>query len=513
MELIDFNKPIIHNADSDELKFVVHGEFARNYYNDNELGLYLKLENCSYIDKIFISRSAVEIPDDHQTLIVSFTLPRKATGEERLKMQLQLQNADGTFIDQTEIVEICLGESIRDTSDEVKDIEPNRLAEIEGDVADLDKRVTALEEGGGGGGSDYEPDVCVKRVWLSYDETERIMWGDAWSQKYNKVTHQKLVNNTEHLFNNPDWIYLNIISTPIGEKTIQAIKNGVFVLRFDYPIKHNNHERQKPTGAGVRSFLYNFNGAGYSSALMNSLIFPIEDDIKINKRGEKYIHIQITFREFVEKMYEFIDDDNIPVQTLPFSEEDIYKFCDKFGQQVYYGIPYYSDAPESKSSNFNSSSAYRFQLSRNLTQMFDGMIGRGGQLDREGNVTISKDKLNPLYTIYAPILLDRYIPLKVISPFSVHKKSVLELIDSSHELNILVHSELNKNHRYTNCSPRFCIIDSNYQNVDGGNTVWLKKYPQSPVSIKTRISGGAIYDDDVTFCAPIVRIFITKQKQ
>ena len=158
-----------------------------------------------------------------------------------------------------------------------------------------------------------------------------------------------------------------------------------------------------------------------------------------------------------------------------------------------------------------STSAYRFIRTRNLTEIMNNIVGQGNQLDKLGDIIVNKDKIDPLYTIYAPVLLDSYVPTTFGSRFLV-SKGEYNLQGSDDPCKVIVDSSIKPQHRYTNCSPRFCIIDSNYQNIEEG-TVWLKKYPQSPVSIKTKISGGVMYDDEVTFFAPIVRIFITKQKQ
>lgn len=537
MELIDFAKPIIHNADSDDLKFIIHDKFARDYSNDDTLGLYLKLANKKYNDKIFISRAKVEIADGN-TIIVDFTLPKKATGEQHLKLQFQLQSEDGEFVEQTKIVELCLGESLLDTSDEVKNIEPNRLAEIEGDITDLDERVTALEEGGGGGTVDsYEPDVCVKRVWLSYDDTLRAIFdGDEedWSQQKGKIDMNFLMDyngkqNNPIRFNNPDWIYVNIVSTPIGKKTKEEIERGTFVLRFDYPIGHNTRERYKPNGAGVKSFAYNFDpqqfkqGSQFDVAefLKKSLIFVDSDDIKINNRGEEYIHIVMTYRDFAEKMWN-IETRTFNVDTNDPSS-DLCIFDNNYVETIFGGIPE-CVGKQQPHQFFMTQKRYGYYVGANLdTGALMDNVGKGVQMQMgagSGGVVRNKDKLNPMYSIYAPIPLTvgTEYPFRLETHFSPYRLARdFDELNRGFELVAIVRKDDRlikqvQQHSYTSVSPRFCLIKPDYEQVVYNDTVWTKKYPLSPITIKTRITSIVKNDDFDTKLYPIMRTFITFQK-
>lgn len=105
-----------------------------DFYQYADKNVYLKLEGSNdseppvYFDKIKINE--INVDSAEQTLSFDYVLTAKSTAYRRLKVQVQIENSEGDFVEQSKIAEIVLDESVR-ADHEIEDTYPSVLTDLQ----------------------------------------------------------------------------------------------------------------------------------------------------------------------------------------------------------------------------------------------------------------------------------------------------------------------------------------------------------------------------------------------
>lgn len=481
------------------------------YQGDLWLGdysIYANIQNelGDFTDKVELDLETLQIDNDG-ILSVELKLMKKHTENKSILLSLSFEDESVVWKTQTVKININCGVS---ADEEIENNYPTILQQLE-------ERIRELEQGGSSGVSD----VAIERVWLTYTKKKQYM-------KLNYVAGYN--NDGDYIFNNPTDILLNIKTTVIDSKIEEQIKNNRFVIRFDYPQKHksilkwdadnsqfkyfSNKEHRSPNNfrAGYRSFtnsLYSKVGGAYiriekANLLLNSLIFVKESDIKTNNNGEKYIHIQMTFADYIKKLYtpttdyQWIDDIAVVMDGW---EENI-------AERYIAGLP--STAAgldiESTHKHFNSgSNVFKSTTSRQISVVRERMVG---------------GRFIPCYNAFAPMVIqnnpaafwDGTIYDIFDCPFTVSRKTRQHYLGKN--INAPYFQFVRKNgsnmEKSTGCitavKPRCCILTEDY--LTNTTNMWAKKYSQSTQNIRTFCKSG-IYREDIAVMA--FRVAITRK--
>lgn len=105
-----------------------------DFYQYADKNVYLKLEGSNdsepptYFDKIKINE--INVDSVEQTLSFDYVLTAKSTAYRRLNLQVQIENSEGDFVEQSKIAEIVLDESVR-ADHEIEDTYPSVLTDLQ----------------------------------------------------------------------------------------------------------------------------------------------------------------------------------------------------------------------------------------------------------------------------------------------------------------------------------------------------------------------------------------------
>lgn len=502
-----YNFSVNGNNNADVIKFVLNG-----YQGDLLLvnySIYANIQNelGDFIDKVELDLETLQIDEDG-ILSVELKLMKKHTENKSIFLSLSFEDESVVWKTQTVKININCGVS---ADEEIANNYPTILQQLE-------ERIRELEQGGGSSGVS---DVAIERVWLTYTKKTAYM-------KLNYLAGYD--NNGSYTFNDPADIFLNIKTSVIDSKIEEQIKNNRFVIRFDYPQKHksilkwdadnsqfkyfSNKEHRSPNNfrAGYRSFtnsLYSKVGGEYiriqkADLLLNSLIFVKESDIKTNNNGEKYIHIQMTFADYIKKLYtpttdyQWIDDVR---PTMDGWEEDI-------AERYIAGLPSTATGLEEreKLKHFNAgSNVFKSTTSRQISVVRELMVG---------------GRFIPCYNAFAPMVIqnnpDEFWDGTIYDifdcPFTVGRKTKQHYLGKSVSNNYfqVVRKNGSKMQKSTGCitavKPRCCILTEDY--LTNTTNMWAKKYSQSTQNIRTFCKSG-IYKSD--FAVMAFRVAITRK--
>jgi hypothetical protein len=471
--------------------------------------IYAKVQSKDkkYTDKI-------ELTANNSHLL--WNLQAKTTRHKIVNVQLSFETEEQCF--QTEMVELTLKPHI-DADGTIENDYPTVLQ-------DLQDQIDELKGQGGGGASSVE----IEKVWLSYSFSE---------ENHELVVANTIFGNNDQ-YNRGDKIFVNFKTTPINAQMEQEIKNGRFVIRLDYPIGrkrsrvHRNsrgnenyirfefdeHLKGFPTtesGMGIRSYTHNFfqkYDGEYSEIksapyLKKALIFVNESDIKTNDYGEKYIHKVLTFKEYMEKIFTFFDDNDEYNLEIP-TQEDIIDL----GESVVGDLGYRG----STGTPTITTAIDNFTTTRPAKQIHatDASIL---MIDQSGTNSVGSRKLNPNFTIFAPLVIKEHLnEFKMVSPYFVSRYNkryyrFMEIESKCFALYAVNDTTTRpcgrkKYRAYTNAQPRCCIIDENYETKTDGS-IWLKKYPACSQRITANCRWA--WSDTRGYIYPIFRIIISKK--
>lgn len=436
---------------------------------------------CESEDEDFIDKMQLDdIEFSGNYVYVNWVLLKKHTQNKQLKVSLCVENDDEVVFN-TQLFTMKISNGL-DVDDEIENNYPTILQQLQDQINSLS---------GGGGVSD----VAIKRIYLSY-----ILSDDDEDNPSNIDTIG---------VNDPTKIFINMETTPIDSNIENEIKNGRFVIRFDYPIRHSKRlKNMRPSGMGVRSFAYNlhyydkddeeYKNIAFKQQLIKSLIFITENDVYTNAYGEKYIYKQLSFLELMDKFYNINNGETLLTRQEGL-ESNLYVS----------GIPM---TPQTEEAN----NSYK-EFGKSMTRMKNGAYFYLLQAIQHytGASRYSFDRTS---FAYAPICVplnynDRY---KVASPFYLSKShpSVVFSFRTTYVVERYTaddEAEQSGTHfsnarAIVSVNPRCCVIDENYATKTNGS-IWLKKYSQSTQRIKCVIREFSVPNDsEYAFATCVLKI-------
>lgn len=468
---------------------------------------YVKFQNAEddYYDRVLIDNPTYD--DESAWWYVDFELKAQQTSHKFVDFQLSIEDANDEIVWGTQVARIEIANGI-DADTQVADQYPSIIQYLLNNM---------------GGGSDH--DVQIEKVWLSYEKNTRYIFAG-------KVVGFDDEDNP--FYNDASNIYVCFKTTPISEKDEEEIKNGRFVIRFDYPSKHKRpiewrynqgslapEIRQSKVftkhlhsfgGGGYRSFAPNFlhkvnNENQFYQELYNTLLFVQESDIKTNAYGEKYIYKKVKYGDLINSFYSFKDIDNNNVDlSYVLNQSDIndIAFVEGLDGNKMGGVPWLEYINDMSNQIYFTTHK---PMKAYATAHSNMVSGKG----KQKRIT----KLDIPFTIYAPFKLStRANYFLAFTPVSLSRRPRWHYSNNEDASRVRISLMLptddgNKRDNVSKYSmvavkPRCCIL--NTENVEtNGNNVWLKKYSQSDQNI--RITCKEIMCEQY----PLFRIFITKK--
>lgn len=504
-----YNYSVNGNNNADVIKFVLNGYQGDLWLGDYSIYANIQDELGDFIDKVELDLETLQIDNDG-ILSIELKLMKKHTENKSILLSLSFEDESVVWKTQTVKININCGVS---ADEEIENNYPTILQQLE-------ERIRELEQGGGSSGVS---DVAIERVWLTYTK----------KKEYMKLNYLAGYNNDgDYIFNNPADIFLNIKTTVIDSKIEEQIKNNRFVIRLDYPQKHkgilkwdddvgqfnyfSNKEHRSPNNfrAGYRSFansLYFINQLtreyekiAKADLLLKSLIFVKESDIKTNNIGEKYIQIQMTFADYIKKLYTPTTD----YQWLDDIDTILSDWEEYIAERYIAGLPSTSIGLGTRETykHFNAgSNVFKSTTSRQTSVVREFVIG---------------GKFIPCYNAFAPMIIqnkpdefwDGTIYEIFDCPFTINRKIRQYYLGKSISTDHfqVVRKNGKEMEKSIGCmtavKPRCCVLTEDY--LTNTTNMWAKKYSQSTQNIRTFCKSG-IYRSD--FAVMAFRIAITRK--
>lgn len=468
---------------------------------------YVKVQSKDkkYIDKIELSAN-----NSH----LLWNLKAKTTRHKIVNVQLSFETEQKCF--QTEMVELTLKPYIN-ADQTIGNDYPTVLQDLQAQIDEL------KEHQGGGGSSEVE----IKRIYLTYDDKASIRSDILGTHRIDDIGEpQNFVNDSTR-------IWYNFETTPINDKMEEEIKNGRFVIRLDYPIHNKTRLLQhcnivevgipniysQPTrkyGSGTRGFSYSFKSIGNQKKkeiLLNSLIFINENDIKVNRYGEKYIHKKVSMFDYINNMcklqenYGTGEKVNLQPITNEFVRGEGASFFEAYLYNVFScGIP----ALTQHGAKFGVDAT----LLAGITNKKYYQTFRSVPFMVE-NVNNNSTKLNPAFSCYTILKTDLInYAIELSSPYFFGNKNFIDLTDFENQLVIKKPNDnayLGKagtRRTYMSARPRCAILNDDYENA---NISFLRTYPQADQQIRLYCKCIKDIDDYGVNLVPIFRTLITQK--
>lgn len=494
------------NNDADIVRFIVEKQHESLDLADG-YNVYVKCKNgYGFVDKVLISEENIEFNENE--IIVDWHLLRKHTQNESLIVSLCFENNENEVVWQTQTFTLKIANGII-ADDEIENKYPTILQQMQAEIDELKKSK--------GGGSN---EVEIKRVYLTYDDKKSI--------RSDYLGLYDSDNDDKPFTNDSTRIWYNFETTPISTTIEEEIKKGRFVIRLDYPLKnrmrfHKNNEIinsiTRKNGVGTRGYTHNFLGGQGAlnnlkkAMLLNSLIFITEDDIKVNRYGEKYIHKKVSFFNYINNMCCF----NSRLQGLePITNEWIKSgdgnlFFEDYLANIYgEGIPHLYEPASEVDCQFIGTARNKF---------FNGIqsdySASAGVHKDEGDLKTNSVKLNPAFACYCCLKLALYENIKLNSPYFLGIKGCnfrlfanTYLVMSRHNNDGVPAGKRVTKKAYMSARPRCAILNDNYETAD---YAFLKTFKQSDQQIKLYCKAVGDVDAYGVMFMPIFRTLITQK--
>lgn len=426
----------------------------------SSLSCFVKVKG-SEIDKDVPTVAVVE-----DKIHVIWTLLRKHTDSRMLLIQLQFEGTSD-IVWQTEIITIVLSDTIKAD----KYIE-NKYPSV---LINHEERISELEESGGGGsGESKDQYEDVKIVEM------KILQEKIYIEGFDKVEQNRfdyvLNDLNDHLYlNDPRHAFLYIKTSFISKRMEEEIKNGRFVIRFDYSIPYNKNEEVKQKGQGCYSFARNFYKCGthknepieYRSVLINSLVYVKKSNIKTTDYGDKYILIKMPLVDLVNKLY--FTRTSTDDMLNPFTDTLFDNFNEKYDSGVFDFID-----------GVRVGGAIQSPIIENVTirgsgerKYFKTNFHRYNQTADNGKPTPfhSPNKTISILNYWCPFVLDKdkeILTTRLTTRFSRRRKIYYDVIGLT--------KKYNRFFMGASIKPRCAIIRENL--LEKNKSVWLKTYSQ-----------------------------------
>lgn len=460
----------------------------------------LDLSSLSCFVKVHGSEIDKDVPTvrvRQNKIHVNWTLQRKHTDTRILNVQLQFEGI-GDIVWQSDILQIVLSDTIK-ADEYIQNKYPAVLTNHE-------DRIQTLEEGGGGGGGSSNAVSDIKIVEMKILQRK--------GTEHNKRDYIVSTNEDEELIkNDPRNAFFVLKTSIIDKKAEQEIRNGRFVIRFDYSIPFNKREEVKQKGYGCYSFAHNFyfkeQGAikeiKSKDFLINSLIFVTPNDIVETEFGDKYILIKMPVVELANKFYTCNGELNALEDNFFDSEEEVIEvFKDR---RVGGAFQYNEIKEELEKEGYSIGRLYGSSLEKNFykSNAFNGLFQ-------------NPNKIISLLNYHCPFVvnLTDTDAIDIESKFIRKKSNIVSYSPSDYIVGVrcskypYINPNLIKKLFAVSVKPRCAIIDENFETKQEGS-IWLKKYSQCEKRISTKINEVVCISEEMPIkLALITRFNITK---
>jgi hypothetical protein len=481
--------------------------------------IYAKVQSVDddFYDKVELTD--VEFDDSENLLNAHFLLESKHTSHRQIEVSLCCENIDSEIVWQTQLVKIAIANGVQ-SEEEIANHYPTILAQLQQQIDEL------KQQGGGGGSSEVE----IKRVYLTYDDKCSIV-SDVLGLL--DIPPYSPNPNPTQFVNDSTRIWVNFETTPISSAIEDEIKKGRFIIRLDYHIPnnktmggfiHTNTTLKKVgktrKGVGSRSFTHKFsilsNHYYKKEILLNSLIFVNEEDIKVNRYGEKYVHKKISFFDYVNKtcvISRFKDNEKGTLDpiTNEWVRSDGANFFDEYLQDHYaLGVPHLHMHGQDIVDDIENTPTFFNGVGKNKLYSYNGRFSTCMLDKRYSNDTYylnNSAKLNPAFTCYCPFKLsitttDRFL---IRSPYYISNRDFAHLHISGASAVMTTHDSP---FGYMSARPRCAIVNDDYENAEYS---FLKTFPQSDQQIRLYCKNIRDIDDMGFLYMPIFRMLITQK--
>lgn len=305
--------------------------------------------------------------------------------------------------------------------------------------------------------------------------------------------------------NDPKFAYLHIKSSFIDDYAEQQIREGNFIIRFDYPTFYQARSR-KMKGNGRYSFvknLYMGNGGSYlgdAEDIERSFLYINQTDIKTDGRGRKFIYKKIPIVDVLNRLWKFNDYGEVSEAT-----DDYFDYDKGFLDQVRVG-----GAVQTHENTFLGGGPSRKRDSGTVKYGYTDFSYRlhSGELSHYGPAHQSPNKDAMLLHYWAPFMIFHETEFSTIFARQKYLRAQLR--------NDNMNGGMTRMLKFASeavVKPRFAILDPDYDVVEGNDSMWVKKYPQYKKRLycyPAQLFDTLISNEDGDFDVVIFRFGISK---
>lgn len=464
-----FKYSVQGNNQADIIRFVIDAKQEHiNLTNDFRFYANIQGVDDDFVDKVELSN----IENDGDVLTIDFYLQKKHTEHKQIEVCLSAETNRVCW--KTQLVKITIYNSVNADDTIVNDY-PTILQQLQREIDELD---------GGGGASD----VMIDKIWVSFETTEMITKPVLPPHVVGNDNNNQLYTNGANLFT------LHIKTTPISATMLNEIKDGRFVIRFNYPVKGRK-----------RGFTNVLNA---DHVFERRLVFFItEEQVKTNAYGEQFVQLDISYLDFLNRVYQagngfYYDNHHYQLEFgLPLLKEMEDKYIDEFGslENTDLGICGITHKPATATTRFHLTSGQvgfpmlerdkKFVVSpKNPKHDFfgvvlweDGLVRQGNEIRVETRFTRLRggnDERNHFLT-YKVSTTRVFTPDESLSNVGLKDASTFE----------------RRRLRRITLQPSCAIIDENYRTLGGHDNCWLKSYSKSEQTITIGLNGVYGYSE------------------
>lgn len=494
------------NNNADAIRFLVSLSQDSLVFNET-YHIYAKVQcvDDDFYDKVELSD--INFDDSENLLITIFYLESKHTSHKQIEVSLCCEDIRNKIVWQTQIVKVAIANGVN-ADEEIANTYPTVLAQLQEQIDELAKK-----EGGG------SSEIQIKKIWLSYDEELfKIIRSD-----YAGMVLDDEEGIEHNMVNDSTKIHINFETTPISPAVKNEVRKGRFVIRLDYPITNKvkfadgfsstiKSKRTTDCGIGVRGFTYSFTSLSQTtvkkSILLNSLIFVNENDIKVNRYGEEYIHKKISLFDYICRTSKLnhVEYQSITLEKIKSGEGELETFFYEWLHEVFcIGIPHLNE-------NFSGEREKPYWGNAGA-KLYTANAPARTSLGSSGRIFNNGRKINPAFNCFTPLLIeggeDEKFNIIINSPyFNGQKFHVYRKGNSDFYVRYSNFNPVGKKGKI-NCmvaKPRCAIVNDDYETSD---YAFLKTYPQSEQQIK--VFCKAIIDTQLDKYVPLFRFHISRK--
>lgn len=377
---------------------------------------------------------------------------------------------EGDVVWEEGYAETGLWRCIHDTPNPAGFFDEQEYWEFLGNVQDLlmdhEDRITALENASPSPSANVPPiDIEILEMKIIQDGIDVDVNAPQFRCRYDYVD-----NTDDRMRNDPKFAYLHIKSSFIDDYAEQQIREGNFIIRFDYPTFYRANSR-KMKGNGRYSFVKNLymgeNGSYLDIAgdIERSFLYIQQTDIKTDSRGRKFIYKKIPIVDVLNHLWKFNDFGEVTEAT-----DNYFDYDEGFLDQVRVGgaVQTHSDTFFEGPSRLRDSGTVKYGYTDFSFNLHSGVMNFG-----QAQAYKSPNKDAMLLHYWAPFMIPHETKFSTIFTRSQYRRN--------HARNEDMNGGMAKIMKFTSeavVKPRFAILDPDYDIVEGNDSMWVKKYPQ-----------------------------------